>query len=70
MSGEDASVVQAILGLPVRLKAHRVAHDLSQREVAKRTGVAFSTISRIETGHDYTVDSLIAVAAYLDEVSR
>jgi DNA-binding XRE family transcriptional regulator len=62
----DASVVQAIVGLPMRLKAHRAACSLSLREVARQTGVAASTLMRIEHGEDYTVDSLLAVAAYLD----
>jgi len=62
-------VVRAILGLPARLKAHRQANDLSMREAAKRIGISFSTVHRIEHGEDYTVDSLLAVAAYLDGVS-
>ena len=67
MSAEDAAIVQAIVGLPARLNAHRAATGRSQRDVARRCGVSFSTICRIERGEDYTVDNLIALAAYLDE---
>lgn len=62
----DATIVQAIIGLPMRLKAHRAAHGLSQRAVAKATGMSFSTVCRIESGEDYAVSNLLALAAYLD----
>lgn len=62
-------MVQAILGMPSRLRAHRATHGLSQRQVAKACGISFSTVSRIENYADYTVDTLIALAAYLDEAS-
>lgn len=62
----DAVIVQAIIGLPMRLKAHRAARRISQRHVARECGVSFSTICRIERGEDYTVDNLITIAAYLD----
>ena len=63
----DASIVQAILGLPHRLRAHRQAGDLSLREVSRRAGVSATTLHRIELGEaDYSVDSLIAVTAYLE----
>jgi transcriptional regulator with XRE-family HTH domain len=63
----DAVIVQAIIGLPMRLRAHRAAHDLSLRDTARRVGVAATTLMRIERGEDYAVSSLLAVAAYLDE---
>lgn len=66
----DAAIVQAVVGLPARLKAHRAARGLSLREVARKTGVTASTLMRIEHGEDYTVGSLIAVAAYLDGETR
>lgn len=62
----NALIVQAVIGLPVRLKAHRAARHLSQREVAKRSGISFATVSRIEAGEDHLVSNLIAIAAYLD----
>lgn len=65
----DAGIVQAIVGLPGRLKAHRATHGLSQRQVAKACGISFATVSRVEKGADYTVDNLIALAAYLDGAS-
>ncbi len=67
----DASIVQAILGMPARLRAHRHAGDLSLREVSRRSGVSATTLHRIERGEDdYSVDSLIAVAAYLEDQNR
>jgi transcriptional regulator with XRE-family HTH domain len=67
MNHPDALIVQAVVGLPMRLRAHRAARGLSLRNVARCCGVSLSTIHRIEHGEDYTVDSLIRVAAYLDE---
>lgn len=62
----DAVIVQAIIGLPARLRAHRAARGLSMREVARDVGISFSTVHRVEHGQDYTVDNLIRLAAYLD----
>lgn len=62
----DAAITQAIVGLPMRLRAHRAAHGLSLRDVAAAAGVNHATLCRIEAGHDYTVDNLILIAAYLD----
>lgn len=67
-NGPDASIVQAIIGLPMRLKAHRAACDVSLREAAKRIGVSYATLHRIESGEDYVVSNLLAISAYLDEV--
>jgi DNA-binding XRE family transcriptional regulator len=61
----DAVATQAVLGLPVRLRAHRAIHQLSMRDVASAVGVSASTIHRIEHGKDYAVDSLIRITTYL-----
>jgi DNA-binding XRE family transcriptional regulator len=60
-------IVQAILGLPSRLRAHRAATGQTMRDVAAATGIAASTIHRIERGADFSVDSLLRLCAYLEE---
>lgn len=50
------------------LRDRRLAHGLSQRELALRAGTAQSTISRIEQGHEIpTVDRLDQLFAALGE---
>lgn len=53
--------MEEIEAMPELIRQVRVARGLSQREVARQTGVAFSTVSRIERGHDCTVSHLLAL---------
>lgn len=62
----DALVVQAVLALPSRLRAHRLSNRLRSGDVASAIGIDRKTLSRIEKGEGYTVDALVLVAAYLD----
>lgn len=66
----DAAIVHAIVGLPMRLKAHRAARGLSLRDVEAATGVNNVTVLNIENGKDYRVSSLVALAEWLDQGSR
>lgn len=61
-----AEVVQTIVVLPMRLKAHRASHGLSLRDVEAATGVNNVTVLNIENGKDYRVSNLIALAEWLD----
>lgn len=38
--------MQSIMDLVQRLEAHRLEHRISQEELAKKLGVAFSTVNR------------------------
>jgi transcriptional regulator with XRE-family HTH domain len=58
---------QLVAELPGRLRAYRQAHNVSLRQVAEATGLNIATVHRIESGRDYRVSSLIAVAHYLDQ---
>ena len=63
-----ASVMQAVIGLPMRLKAHRAAHGLSLRDVEAATGVSNATVLHVERGGDYRVSTLLALVEWLDRV--
>ena len=62
----DAKIVQAVITLPMRLKAHRAARGLSLHDVEAATGVNNVTVLNIENGKDYRVSNLIAIAEWLD----
>lgn len=51
-------------GMLIRRK--RRAMELSQRELAKKSGVAERTVVRIEKGENMTTDSLMGVLDALD----
>lgn len=48
---QTAIISQQVVTLP-RLKSRRLRAALSQRDLAARSGVAASTIVRIEKGHE------------------
>jgi DNA-binding XRE family transcriptional regulator len=46
---------------------YRVAHDLTQQQLAERVGTSYSQISRIESGRQKTnLDTLLRIARALD----
>ena len=49
-----------------RLKAHRLQLNLSQAEVAERSGLSRRTITAIENGEGSTLSTLIALLRALD----
>jgi transcriptional regulator with XRE-family HTH domain len=61
-----AEIVEVLDTLPVILRNARRTRRLSVREVARQTGLSFSTISRMENAEEFTSVSLRAVLAWLD----
>jgi len=55
-----------VSSIAATLRAERRRRDLSQRELAKRTGTTQTQISRLENGHDAYVSTLLDIAALLD----
>lgn len=60
--GEMARAARVLASLPGLLTEARTLRGLSQREVARQTGVSFSTVSRIERGVTETTDIKTALA--------
>ena len=52
------------------LRAHRVAAGISQRELARRAGVAQVTISHLETGKVATLQVLVRLARALGTTAQ
>lgn len=61
-----ADLVKVLDDLPVIALNARRARRLSQRAAATEIGVSFSTISRIETGGEFSSTSLRALLLWLD----
>ncbi len=59
-------IVAVIDTMPVILLNARRARALSQREAAAQIGVSFSTVSRMETGGEFSSVSLRAVLTWLE----
>jgi len=51
-----------------RVKALRVGHNLDQRTVAERAGVALRTLRGLEQGGGSTLDTLLRVLKAMDAV--
>ena len=49
-----------------RIKNTRVASEMAQEELSKRTGVSIKTLSRLENGTSIQLDSFIKVLLALD----
>lgn len=52
--------------LPLLLKEARRARGLSTRAAAAELGMAPSTVSRLESGHDAALSNTLAVLRWLD----
>lgn len=66
----DATLVQAVLDLPRRMKAHRETHGLTMAQLGEQIGVNASTVHRIEHGKGYSIDNLLAILAYFEADER
>lgn len=56
--------------LPIVVRAARRMYRLSQRELAQRTGISYSTVSRIESGGEFSSVSLLALLTWLAAAGR
>ena len=61
------TAIQKLAGLHTALVARRRERGLSLRAAAEEIGIGFNTITRLEKGHDVTLDSAIAVLRWLDK---
>ena len=62
-------MVDVIDSMPTILLNARRARGLSLREVAEKTGLSFSTVSRMESGAEFSSISLKAVLLWLEASS-
>lgn len=68
--GHNSDDTGSVPSIGERIKKARLAASLSQRELAKRVGVSFPHISKIEAGQEKASDDLlrrIAVQVGIDE---
>ena len=63
----DYEVLQDIAN---KIKKKRISLNISQEDVAIKTGLSKHTISNIENGNSYTMDSFIKVMRYLGMISN
>ncbi len=62
---------QELLGeIGHRLRRERMNQDLTQDMLADRTGLRQATISRVERGNDFTVETLITILRALDRLEN
>jgi transcriptional regulator with XRE-family HTH domain len=64
-----AEMVGVVESMPVILLNFRRARGLSQRDAAEQLGLSFSTVSRIESGAEFSSVSLKAVLIWLEATS-
>lgn len=48
-----------------RLRKERLAQQMTQADVAERSGISVNTLSNLENGHNTALDNLIRVAVVL-----
>lgn len=65
-----ADFAEAIVQLPVVLRAARRMRGLSLRAAAKEIGISFSTVDRVESGKEIDTGTLVAVMRWLDDNTR
>lgn len=61
-----SELAEVIATLPILLREARRARGLSQRAAARELGFTFSTVSRLEAGHDIVLSHAVAVLHWLD----
>lgn len=59
-------IVEVLDDLPIIMRGTRRGRRLSVREVARQTGLSFSTVSRMENAEEFNSASLRAVLQWLD----
>ena len=53
-------------GIAARVKARRIALNITQKELSVRTGVSLGSIKRFETKHQIALQSLIQISLVLN----
>ena len=65
----DASTKEVIVEIGKRMKALRIAREISQAEMAERAGVSHRTITNLETGKDVAFSTVINVLRVLGKIT-
>lgn len=53
-----------------RLRRERMNQELTQDMLAERTGLRQATISRVERGYDFTIETMIEILRALDRLEN
>lgn len=59
-------LAEVLAALPLLVREARRARGLSQRAAAQQMGVSFSTVSRLENGHDAVMSNVSTALCWLD----
>jgi transcriptional regulator with XRE-family HTH domain len=62
-----AELAQVITDLPVIVRSARRMRRLSLRGAAEQIGLGFTTVQRVEAGHDMDTGTLVALLRWLDD---
>jgi transcriptional regulator with XRE-family HTH domain len=65
-----AELADVVGSLPLLLREARRARGLSQRKAAAQLGMSFSTVWRMEEGHDCALSNAVAVLRWLDQAAE
>jgi len=65
---QNAAVILRAMGR--RLRDRRISADLTQGQLAMRVGVSRQTVTRMESGENISVDSLVRLAMALDAAAE
>ena len=57
---------RALIEIGERVKRHRLNRNLSQKEIAKRSGIGLASVARLEDGKGSTLANLVRVLTALD----
>jgi putative transcriptional regulator len=62
---------EAILGeLGSRLQRERLNQNLTQSELADRSGVSLATVKNVEAGSNFSVETLVKILRVLDKLGQ
>lgn len=67
---QQRSNEEILVELGTRLRQERMNQDLTQAALASRAGLHQPMISRIERGHDFTMETLLAVLRALNRLDN
>lgn len=67
---QDLTDEEALSEIGRRLRRARMNQNLTQGQLADRAGLRQATISRVESGHDFTIETLIALLRALGRLAN